>query len=140
MKNIQEKIASYPAAGTIVLRSAFKEMCETGEYNSVTFIVSTNYRCLDTYSPNQRVELLGFYGTIWRTRFQTANFTLTNTDSLEDVLKAAYEEAGNTCEHSFTRELNVSECRDRGIAHMGNCDHVYECIKCKQTASFDSSD
>lgn len=43
------------------------------------------------------------------------------------------------CVHK-NRELSVEECRARGIGHHGMCWHVYECEKCGQIRSVDSSD
>jgi hypothetical protein len=42
------------------------------------------------------------------------------------------------CQHKFT-ELNVEECRRRGITHFGNCYHVTECSICGYIDECDSS-
>ena len=42
------------------------------------------------------------------------------------------------CEHNF-RELSVSESREKGLPHFGNCYHVMECRKCGFIQSYDSS-
>jgi len=43
------------------------------------------------------------------------------------------------CMHTF-KELNIKECQERNISHLGNCWHVYECTNCKHIESYDSSD
>lgn len=42
------------------------------------------------------------------------------------------------CEHEY-RELSVSEARQKGQIHHGNCYHVYECVKCGYIIAQDSS-
>ena len=49
------------------------------------------------------------------------------------------EEEDRMCIHEWT-ELTPKEAGARGVKHWGMCWHVYECIKCKQTRSVDSSD
>jgi len=42
------------------------------------------------------------------------------------------------CHHKY-RELSMSESRERGVSHFGNCYHVLECTKCLHIQSIDSS-
>jgi hypothetical protein len=42
------------------------------------------------------------------------------------------------CLHKM-KELSQDECRKRGIQHWGMCWHVYECVYCGTTKSYDSS-
>lgn len=43
------------------------------------------------------------------------------------------------CVHDY-HELSVEQCRAKGIGHHGMCWHVYECAKCGEIRSTDSSD
>lgn len=43
------------------------------------------------------------------------------------------------CEHKV-KELSCDECNKRNIYHGGRCYHVYECGKCGDISSSDSSD
>jgi hypothetical protein len=43
------------------------------------------------------------------------------------------------CDHAYT-ELSKADSEVRGIQHHGMCWHVYECAKCNNIMSTDSSD
>jgi len=43
------------------------------------------------------------------------------------------------CDHDF-KQLSPEECRKIGILHMGHCDHIWQCQKCKAITGGDSSD
>jgi len=43
------------------------------------------------------------------------------------------------CVHKY-RGIAPSECRERGISHVGRCYHVSECTECGHIRSVDSSD
>ena len=52
--------------------------------------------------------------------------------------KVRYFQFG-VCEHKY-RELSAAESRKKGVEHWGMCWHVYQCDKCGDMTSADSSD
>ncbi len=139
LERVQDIVNQTPEYGVVVSRKDFKQTMIDGVYKECKYLICTNYKCLEPYHDNQRMELLGLYGTLW-CGMQTADFKLVSGDDLEEALETAYVEAASKCDHTYGRELGQSECREKGIGHYGSCWHVYECGKCHTHFSVDSSD
>lgn len=93
LRQLQKLVKKSPDKGTQVLRKNFVQWLESGTYKGCAILLGTNYKCLDTYSDNQRVVHEGLHGTLWIGRMASYSFTFTNKDNLETVLEAAYVKA-----------------------------------------------
>lgn len=137
-----EQYKDVPITGTF-LRPEFNKFNFGGiifEFPGVHCVIATlNYLCLDTYSDTQRVEVHGVYLNVYIDRQRSESVVIHDLSEIEKVIPALAIEASALCDHNYGRELNVEECQRRGIAHHGNCWHVYECGKCKKFFSVDSS-
>jgi hypothetical protein len=144
LTELREKLKTVPLSGTY-LRPEFEKFGlgggDTLEFpNTHTVLVSLNYRCLDQYSDTQRVEVLGLYLNVYVDSHRGEDIVVTDPATLESAINDAIGRANAQCQHDYGRELSQTECREKGIAHYGNCYHVYECSKCKLVYGVDSSD
>lgn len=143
LTELRDRLKTVPISGTFD-RTEFDKFVFGGDTLEVegihAIVVGLNYRCLGPYQPGQQVELLGLSLSIYPTHGQCESIVVTDPDTLEVAISEAADKARKQCAHTYGREISMDECRTRGIGHYGNCWHVYECGKCGEVFSVDSSD
>jgi len=98
-------------------------------------VLQEDYRSIVIDSgPMKTVIILFFHDVAFAVVFPDQ--LVRGSDKIQYHDKPRYFELG--CDHDY-RELGQKECKDRGIKHWGMCWHEWECKKCGQRKSYDSS-
>ena len=141
VEQLSNVMKSHPVNG-IVTRQNFNEFCLGGcrmEVEDVIVIVSHNFKCLEPYSPNQKIELSGVYISVFLDNHRSKSSVITDPNDVLPSIRRLKEECKGLCEHKKRKELSYDECCSKGIDHSGMWCHVYECQTCKEIFAFDSS-
>ena len=112
---LTERIAAHPAAGTVVPRAQMSLLNETGASNGYRYHVTTDYRVLGPYRPDQPIEVLGLLVTVWsRARVQTVSGPLAPNAVLDDVVADLGAKADALCQHPNGGSGPAIDCPDCG--------------------------
>ena len=137
---LQEHMRQHPHNGETTRDVYEQHICNGAfEHDGLKLLVNDNYRCLETYHRKQRMVIEGVYVTVYVDHHRCESFCTADPDAVPALVQEAATKARTQCAHEYGRELSQAECRQRGIGHYGNCWHVYECPKCHETFSVDSS-
>jgi hypothetical protein len=136
LQEAQKLVNNQVKRGTIFARKDFPWVQARGK----AWMLECNYSCLDAYSEDQKIVFGGLLLTVWAGSMRSATRKLRRGENLKAAHAALLTEARSQCSHTEGRELGSAECREKGIQHFGNCWHIYECGKCHDFYSVDSSD
>ncbi len=88
----QDVLAKSPDPYTIVPSREFSFVLLTGKHKGCTFILTTNYRCLDNalvngeWSWDQRIRYEGMRCSIWFNYLSVRHFFLSNRDNVAAII------------------------------------------------------
>lgn len=141
IQELQNVMTKHPLDG-IVTRKEFNNFCIGGhkiEINNLTVIASHNYKCLEPYSQDQKIQLMGILLTVYLDNERSQSTVIHKPEEIEPTIQSLKEQCEKLCNHKLRKELSYQTCKERNIPHSGMHCHVFECFSCKKILTFDSS-
>ena len=134
-------MSNYLNIGDIIFRKDWSnhlihKFCEKfrrhQEENVGSILVMANYRCLDTYGPEQKISFEGFSICVWHPQNSTISLreVVETEKEIQEAIERLEQKVLNECIHSNAKETYSNRY---GL-------HEYYCEDCGEHFSLDSSD